>query len=1029
MIDDLWQVSGGLSESGMRLPALRKSYMQRGIEKPYIGQIPVMRTVTGVALSLCLLLSVSLPAQTLRGAVGGHVTDTSGKAVPGAAVRLLNHETNRQRETVTTPAGDFLVSLLMPGSYKLTIEKPGFEAYTREVLIEVDQQQDLAVTLDLAGAGHHTIVVQGQAPLLRTESAAVGGVITTQQILDLPLNGRNYYDLALLLPGVAPAAQGSAGTVRGDFAINVNGARDDANYFLLDGVYNSDPKLNGVSVTSPVDAIREFEVSTSSYDASFGRNAGGQVNVVLRSGTNQFHGTAWEFFRNRDMDARNFFAPAGTDPQYQRNQFGAALGGPLRKDKTFWFADFENHYVREGTPRVTNVPTALERIGDFSQSPDVPYVIDPYTQAPFPGNKIPDYRQDPIGRAIAALYPLPNRAVLGANYVAAPVQRDDGQNFDIKIDHAISKSSELTARYSFADRDLFEPYGAPGFSDVPGFGNYAPSRAQNAMLGETHVFSPVLLNEARLAYSRTAINVVQQNYNQSLNQLVGLPTPWTDPRDNGLSFITVRGFSSLGEEYNNPQRGITNTYQFSDILSWTHGRSTYRVGGEIRKLEQNAFRDIQARGLINFVGFTGNALSELLLDLPADTGLARLDNPEYLRAQSYDWFFQSTHRVTNTLTLLAGVRYEYNTPPVDKYDRANLYDPSTGGLVAVGTGTMPRAGYEPDRNNFGPRVGFAWSPRGGSTVLRGGYGIYFDQSSLAPSEGLYFNPPYYDFRLYVTSAQLPLTLENPFLTNLPSFLPASAFTIQRNLATPYVQEWNFHIQRQVGASRVAEIGYVGSKGTHLYSGRDINQPAPSPVTPNLRPNPMYADITELGSNALSNFHSLQASFTQRFSRGLSLLAGYMYGKSIDDASGFFSSAGDPNFPQNSNDVRLERARSSFDVRQRLSLSYSWLLPGPRARLAGLIFGGWQTNGIWQFQTGRPFTVALPPDDDNANTGRESLGFGANDRPNVLRNAALANPTPELWFDTTALSRRPSAVSGTRAGTSWMGRGWRRSASR
>lgn len=962
-----------------------------------------MRIAVVVSLAAALCVPGHLPAQSLRGAVGGRVLDSTGKAMPGAVVKVLSLETNRQRETVTTPVGDFLLSLLPPGAYRLTVEKSGFETNTREIQIEVNQQQDLSIVLPVAGQ-RQSLNVSAHTSLLRTESVAAGGVVTTQQILDLPLNGRNYYDLSLLLPGVAPAAQGAAGAVRGSFSVTVNGARDDANSFLLDGVYNGDPKLNGVGLTSPVDAIREFEVGTSTHDASFGRNAGAQVNVVLRSGANQVRGTAWEFLRNDKMDARNFFAPYGQrDPQYQRNQFGAALGGPVVKDRTFWFADFESRITREGTPRVTNVPTALERVGDWSQSPGVPYVIDPYTQAPFAGNRIPVSRQDPIGRAIAALYPQPNRAVQGANYVAAPAARDNHHGFDVKLDHSFSQRSELSARYSYADRDLFEPYGAPGYSDVPGYGNRSPRRAQNAMVSETHVFTPTLLNEVRLAFSRTAMNVVQENQSVNLNQKVGLPTPWSNPRDNGLTFMTVRGFSSLGEEYNNPQRGVTNTYQLSEMMTWTRGRTTLKFGGEVRRMQQNAFRDVQSRGLINFTGFTGNALAEVLMGMPTVSGLAILDNPQYLRSQSYGLFAHATHRVTPDLTLVAGLRYEYNTPAVDKYDRANLYDPSTGQLTAVGTNGMPRSGYHADRNNFGPRFGFSYAPRGGATVLRGGYGIYYDQSSLAPGEGLYFNAPYFDFRLYVTSAQLPLTLQMPFLTFLPSFLPPSGFTFQRDLRTPYVQEWNFHVQRQLNASRVVEIGYVGSKGTHLYGARDINQPAPSMVYPNLRPNPRFDDINRLESRGNSNYHSLQASFTQRLSRGVSVLAAYTYGKSIDYGSGFFTSAGDPNFPMDSNHASLERARSGFDIRQRLSFSYSWLLPGPRTGLAGRLIGGWQTNGIWQFQTGRPFTVSLPSDQDNSNTGRTSLGFGANDRPNLVGTARLSDPTPAQWFNTAAFA--------------------------
>ncbi|HEV8146703.1 MAG TPA: hypothetical protein VGP79_09990, partial [Bryobacteraceae bacterium] len=318
--------------------------------------------------------------------------------------------------------------------------------------------------------------------MLRTDTSTVGGVIDSRSIQGLPLDGRNFYELSLLLPGVLPSAQGSPGSVRGDFAVQVNGAREDANNFLLDGAYNGDPKLNGVAVTPSVDAIREFEVAQSTYDSSFGRNAGGQISVVTRSGSNQLHGTAYEFFRNEVFDERNFFAPKNeAAPRYQRNQFGFSLGGPVVKNHTFFFMDYEGRRLREGRTLVTNVPTALERVGNFSQSRA--FAINPLTFQPFDGNIIPAPFVNPIGKAIAALYPLPNRSTPGANFVSSPVGRDRDDHFDIRLDHALSSKDELTGRYSFADRELFDPFG--GFSPLPGFGLNIPRRAQNAMVGET----------------------------------------------------------------------------------------------------------------------------------------------------------------------------------------------------------------------------------------------------------------------------------------------------------------------------------------------------------------------------------------------------------------------------------------------------------------------------------------------------------------------------------------------------------------
>lgn len=435
----------------------------------------------------------------------------------------------------------------------------------------MNQEVQLEIAL-VAGQLTETVEVTAARGLLRTESAALGGVIENRQITGLPLDGRNFFELTLLLPGVVAAAPGSAGSVRGDFAVNINGQREDSNNYMLDGVFNGDPKLNGVALTPPVDAVREFEVATNSYDALFGRNAGGQTNVVIKSGTNQVHGTAYEFFRNRAMDARNYFAPASEkDPQHQRNQFGGSFGAPIKRDRTFVFGDYEGRRVREGITKITNVPTLRERNGDFSQSSA--YAIDLFTQRPFNGNAIPRERIHPVGAAIAALYPLPNRNAPGQNFVSSPVLRDTNDHFDVRLDHSFSASNELSARYSFGDRDLYEPFGSSVLSALPGYGNNVPRRAQNVMLGDTHVFTPTLLNELRLGVNRIALGSFQEVQAGRTNRDVGLPVISTKERDLGLSQISIAGFSQLGSETHNPQHSASTIYQASDTLTWVKGRT------------------------------------------------------------------------------------------------------------------------------------------------------------------------------------------------------------------------------------------------------------------------------------------------------------------------------------------------------------------------------------------------------------------------------------------------------------------------
>ena len=948
-------------------------------------------------------------AQTVRGVIGGRIIDPKAAPVPKASVSITNGETNLSRSTVTDERGEFTVPMLDPGPYLLTAEASGLPKYSQRLILEVDQE--IRVDIRLAASPADSVQVTGSPSLLRTETSAMGGVIDNRQIVGLPLDGRNFYELSLLLPGVVPAAQGSAGSVRGAFAVNVNGAREDSNNFLLDGAYNGDPKLNGVGVTPPVDAIREFEVATSTYDTSFGRNAGGQISAVLRSGGNQVHGTAYEFFRNGALDGKNFFAPSDQPaPKYQRNQFGATLGGPLVKNRTFFFADFEGTRLAAGQTLVTDVPTAAERIGNFSQSPFV--AVDPSTGYPIPGNQLPSYYLDPIGAKIAALFPLPNRNVPGANYVSSPSETDNQNHFDLRVDHAIAHRDDLFSRYSFVDDRLFTPFaGSSGDSEIPGYGLLVPSRAQNASLGETHIFTPALLNELRVAFNRVSNGDYQQGQGTSINHQLGLPELSSNPRDWGLSLISVSGFSPIGDEDTSPEHGTTNTYQIADNATWTRGRHLVKFGFDIRILQENAYRDVESRGFISFQGvYTGNPLEELLLGLPTDSGGATMNNPEHLRSHSYDFFVNDTWRVRPNLTLTLGLRYEYNSPASDAANRANVYNPATGSLVPVGQNGFPAGAYSSDYTNFAPTVGLAWSPeKHRGTVFRAAYGIHFDQSSLAPGEGLYFSAPYFNLTVYYPIQGLfTPSLDNPFPNNFPYPYPASATAFQRNLATPYIQQWNFGIQQQLGASRVLEVAYVGSKGTHLIDSRDINQAQPSTNPNNLRPNPDFADVDIIESNANSIYHSLQARFEQRLSKGLSALVSYTYSKSIDDASGFFTTTGDPNFPQNSYDLRAERGLSDFDIRQRFTLSYAYDLPIARGNRW---LGGWQSFGVLTFQTGQPFTVMLVEDNDNSNTGFSNLGYGANNRPNVVGNPHLSNPGAMEWFNTKAFAVSPYGTFG------------------
>jgi outer membrane receptor protein involved in Fe transport len=921
---------------------------------------------TPISLIVVLvLLAGPVHAQTHRGLIRGRVIDSSGQAVEGAQVSATNRATNEQRRGTSDGDGVFALAELPPGDYQLLVEAGGHKMHVEELTLEVNQERRADVRLQLGALTERVEVVAPRANARR--DTALGTVIDTARIVALPLDGRNVLELTLLAPGAAPSPQGSASSVRGDFAFTVNGAREDFNGFLLDGVDNIDPKLNTVSVRPPVDAIQEFEVLTSTADASFGRQGGAHVNVITRSGGNELRGTGWGFFRNNALDARNYFAPADEEsPEYERSQFGASLGGPVVRDRTFFFADYEGTRTDEGITRIATVPTAEQRaLATF-----------------FPAH--------PVGRAILELYPQANRPGQTGNFVSSPIQTDRQDHFDARLDHGIGDAVDVMARYSLADRRLYEPFSGPGFSPLPGFGSNVDRRAQNAVLSATQILSPTLVNETRLGFNRVASRVFPEG--GVTNQDVGLPEPWTNPRDAGLSFITVSGFAPLGAEYNNPQSGTTNALHVANTATWTRSRHLIKFGAEARLIRQEAFRDVQARGGITFTGLlTGAPLTDLLFGLPTFATVAELDNPQNVRTESYGAFVQDSVDLRPDLTVSAGVRYEFASAPVDADDRATLYNPATGQLQAVGTGGLPRAGYESDTNNWAPRVGLSWAPGAGTTVLRGSYGIHYNQSALAPSEGLYFNAPYFQLRAFFPSAAGPIFVDDPFAAQT-AFFPQSGTAFQGDLRTPYLHQFNVNVQRQIGPSRLVEVGYVGSRGRNLIAGRDLNQPAASPQPLNLRPNPLFGDITFIESRARSRYDSLQVRFEQHLVRGLSMLASYALGKSEDDASAFFPSGGDPNFPQDSNNLAAEWARSNFDVRHRASISLAQSLPWAM-----------QVTGVITLQSGRPFTVALLPENDNSNTGRSALGFGANDRPNVSGDASLDDPDPTRWFNTAAFS--------------------------
>ena len=978
-----------------------------------MGKMYVLRA----AASACaLILSAAIcPAQQTSGRIHGGVTDTTGASVPGASITARRVETGAVRKASSGPGGLYAIPALAPGSYEVTVVADGFRPASGEPIgLDLGGEARADFTLEV-GAATDEITVTGLRSTLDTASAAIGSVIPNRFIVSLPLNGRNFLELSLLVPGTVPAATGSPGSERGRFALQANGARESTNSFLYDGVYAIDPILNSFAFAPPVDAVREFRIQTSSSEAGLGRNSGGQISVAIKQGTNEVHGTAYEFLRNDRFDARNFFSrPDDPVPTLRRNQFGASAGGPLVRNSTFLFGNFEGLRESRSQTRTTNVPTLAERAGDFS-APGSRAPLNFLTQQPFPNAFLPF--SSAVGKAVAGLYPEPTSNVPGQNFVAAPVGQDRTAKFDVRVDQRLGEGGQLSGRYSFTDTNRLEPYAAQQFSSVPGYGNDLEQRGQNVMVSETHALGSNWINEARFGFNRISNRTIHQNSGTSLNSEVGLPDFATREIDLGLSFVQVTGYSSLGGEYNNPQVSTVKTWQVSDTLSYSRGSHLLQFGFEQRSIGQDGFRNVLSRGNLYFtdLAFTQSAFADLLLGFPSYTLAARSDTMQAARTGATNAFATDTWRVSKNITLSLGLRYEYNRPAFDVEDSASIYDPESRQILRLGQGGLPRSGFHSDLNNLAPRISLAIRPSGTDrAVIRAGWGLYYNFSDLATGQGIYFNPPFFQSSLFIPSQTSILIINDPWPEGQATPLPPSVTTYDRNLRTSYAQQWNFTVQTELLDDTVLSVGYNGSRGTKLVGARDINQPAPSPIQPNYRPLPAFSDINLIASSFDSVYHSLQAQFQCRFQTGLTGLFSYTWSKSIDNASNFFASAGDANYAQDSNNIAAERARSSFDVPHRFSGSFVYELPiGPgKAWGSGLsggaakLLGGWQVNGIVTMQSGQPYTIALPGEFDNSNTGRSSYGFGAGDRPNAIGNPNLANPDPQQWFDPAAFALPP-----------------------
>jgi len=911
-------------------------------------------------------------AQVDTGAVSGYVLDPSGKAIPNAAVGIDSVARSYARSARSSISGYYEFDGLPPAEYRLSVNASAFAPLTTATFpVEVDRRVRLDFHPSIAGQGTQ-VVVKAEIPAIQTDSSELGAVLDQTLVDNLPLNERDFLQLALLLPGVAPPVEGSQLSTRGTFSMDANGAREEANNFLLDGVDNNDSDTRGYVLEPSVDSIQEFKIATNSYSAEYGSASAAQVNIVTRGGTNQFRGTVYDYLRNRDLDARNYF-DGSTKPEFTRNQFGASLGGPVIRNSTFFYGNYEGLREDEAETQLGIVPSDAIRSEATS----------------------------PLVKDVLSLYPLPNLSGNSLNYLGNPIGTDSQNEGSVRLDQRISNKSQLTLRYNYGRRNLFEPYTETedqAEPPVPGFGDFVFDRGHNALAHYEQTLSSTTVNSVLLGFNRAIRQILVQNYATNVNALWGVGFMPTDTRDYGFPGISVSGYSNVGDVASLPIDRADNTYQLADNLTMIRGAHSIKVGGEVRDLQENGYIEVYSRGQMYFTGaLTGSAIGDLLQGLPTYSIKSQYTGPQTLRSKSAAAYFQDDWKVSRNLTLNLGLRYEYDAPATDPTNRMATFDFATGRTAQVGTNEISRSGTHGWAPGYNPRVGFAWSPMN-HTVIRGGYGIYYDPGMFDVNSSLYFNPPFFTVSVYGGT-----TLSDPFAATNGFAPPAALSFISPDFKPSYTQHWNFNIQQEVDRVGVFSIAYAGAKGTDLPRSLDINQPLPS-ANP-IAPYPTYSNMDEIESGGNSEYQSLQASLKRRLANGLAVLASYTRSKSIDDTSAFLPTSPDQNFPQDSHDYRLNRGLSSYDVPNLTTVGLVYDIPS-----AWRWARGFQLSAIIAAESGQPFTPVLDADNSNTGNGGIPTNFGL-DRPNVLFNPVLSNPTPQEWFNVHAFAIPPQYTWG------------------
>ena len=1009
-----------------------------------------------MALTYILFAPATASAQYNTGEIGGLVRDSSGAVLPGTAITATHRDSGTIVERVTDSQGRYFLPALRIGLWEVAVALNGFATQTRTLTLEVGRGIELDFTLGVQGVVQQ-LVVSATAPLLQTNTAEISDVIENREVVQLPLNGRNFIHLAQLSDGVIIPPGGTRGGALGQAGQlpNVGGQRSGHNIYLVDGAKVTDELFNNLVLNPSIDSIQEFKIQKSMYPAEFGGKASALINAVTRAGTNAFRGSVFQFHRNEAFDSRNVFQTANQPlPALNQNQYGIALGGPVVWNRTFFFGSYEGTKLRRSQTSVFSVPTASARGGNLS---GIAAICDPLTIPttgacqPFPNNQIPASRIDPIAAAFLSHVPLPNAAGNSQNLAATEELTRDLHQFSARFDHRLGGSDQLFARVSTFDADDLQPFGTSALQEslVPGFGRTLTTHTRNVVASHTRVFGASKLNEIRVSWMKVTGGQIGLNEGNPFATQVGLLGVSTDPRDTGFPQISTGGFySTMGDPTVNTTRR-TQHFELYDNFTWDRGAHRVKFGGYFYHLQLQPVQADNARGAFSYTGqFSGNAFADFLLGYPttAVSGIGRGD--EDGRSNWLHLYVQDDWQARNNLTFNLGLRYEYNQHMYDVNNRLSSIDLDNARLVVAsdesdrihpsGEPLLPliplpyvtsnQAGWgrgllDPSAVRLAPRLGFALSLDDSRAVIRGGYGIFLNQWAYSVQTAFARNLPFF----FVKQVDIPATQTVPTFQTRNILTNDATGTIGGNImdyaySVEYSQTWSGGLQYELTPVTMLDVFYMGTwtLGADNATVHNIPEPGPGPIQ-SRRPIPQLSRINSIRFDGKSIYHGITLKAERRLANDFAYNVSYTWSNSKDDASSPGPTEAETNFPQNVRNIFDETgewALSSFHHTHQFIASGVYQFPFFQGSggVAEAVLGGWRANAIFTALSGSPFTVNLSVD-------RANIGAGPAQRPNQTCDPNDGPKTSAQWFTTSCFALQPQFTFGDAPRNSVFGPGF------